>query len=705
MTGLSISNAAQIDVGQLPSIPRVLLKLIEASHKVDVSFKELAGVIQQDPALSAKVIAIANSPFYAQWNDVRDFNRLLVVLGLNTIKTIAITSAVHQFFSQFDTQLGKWMGTFWNRSLTCAYAARALAGLTSYDPADEAYLAGLLHKIGQLVLLKKNPADYQDILLKTALVSEMDARERELFGATSTEVGAYLIRKWDPDSFLSDAVLYQHEPADAVLDTPRLVKLINFAHKLSETREPLDSLCAEAELLFGLSQPVIEDMLEGVRSDVRRAAESLGIQFQPEADGSFDADTDEDRLELAKKVRDFALLNGANQHLNDSEQLDRALVAILQDLKILFGFSRTLVFLSDPDGMHLQAVTGSSSHFGQIEEFRIPVKPGRSLVTESLISRSTLSTLDKSSTPMASVLDSQLSMYLDTEGIFCLPLCHPEQDGGVIVAGLDTAEYQTLDRHRDLLLMFAGTAATTVYKCRALMDDRQHILDEERERRHREASRLAHEANNPLAVIKNYLQVLSMRLGDDKAVQDQVAILSEEIERVANIVLRMRDATDTGEKLEGTVDVNQLIRDLVGIFRVSHFATRDIKDILTLDDKLPPIATNRNSLKQILTNLIKNALESLPKNGVVSISTGDQVNVNGRQFVELVIADDGPGIPEEVMENIFNPVTSSKGREHAGLGLTIVRNLVSGLNGTISCRNKPKGGAEFVILLPRKTEQ
>jgi C4-dicarboxylate-specific signal transduction histidine kinase len=57
------------------------------------------------------------------------------------------------------------------------------------------------------------------------------------------------------------------------------------------------------------------------------------------------------------------------------------------------------------------------------------------------------------------------------------------------------------------------------------------------------------------------------------------------------------------------------------------------------------------------------------------------------------------------MENIFNPVTSSKGREHAGLGLTIVRNLVSGLSGTISCRNKPEGGAEFTILLPRKTGQ
>jgi HD-like signal output (HDOD) protein/nitrogen-specific signal transduction histidine kinase len=705
MTGLSISNAARIDVGQLPSIPRVLLKLIEASHKVDVSFKELAGVIQQDPALSAKVIAIANSPYYAQWNDVRDFNRLLVVLGLNTIKTIAITSAVHQFFSQFDTELGKWMGTFWSHSLTCAYAAKALANLTSYDPPDEAYLAGLLHKIGQLVLLKKKPTDYQDILLNPPLVTEIDAREREMFGATSTEVGAYLIRKWDPDSFLSDAVLYQHEPADAVLDTPRLVKLINFAHKLSEMYEPMESLCAEAELLFGLSQPVIEDMLEGVRSDVKRAADSLGIQFPAEGDGTFDADTEEERLELAKKVRDFALLNGAQQHLSSSEQLERALVAILQDLKILFGLSRTLVFLSEPDGKHLQAVTGSSTHFGQIEEFRIPIKPGRSLVTESLISRSSLSTFDATRAPMASVLDSQLSMHLETEGIFCLPLCHPEQDGGVIVAGLDAVGYQALDRHRDLLQMFSGTAAATVYKCRALMEDRQHILDEERERRHGEASRLAHEANNPLAVIKNYLQVLSMRLADDQAVQEQVAILSEEIERVANIVLRMRDATDTGEKLQGTVDINQLIQDLMGIFRVSHFATHDIRDELILDDNLPPIATNRNSLKQVLTNLIRNALESLPKKGVVSIRTGDQVNVNGRQYVELVIADNGPGIPEEVMENIFNPVTSSKGREHAGLGLTIVRNLVSGLSGTISCRNKPEGGAEFTILLPRKTGQ
>jgi len=160
MAGVSTINTTGFDAGQLPSIPQVLLKLIEACHKVDVSYQELADIIQLDAGLSSKIIAVANSPAYAQWNDVKDFNRLLVVLGLNTIKTIAITSAVHQFFSQFNPELGRWMGTFWRYSLTSAYSAKALARLTGYESVDEAYLAGLLHRVGQLVLLKKRPQEY-----------------------------------------------------------------------------------------------------------------------------------------------------------------------------------------------------------------------------------------------------------------------------------------------------------------------------------------------------------------------------------------------------------------------------------------------------------------------------------------------------------------------------------------------------------------
>ncbi|WP_172838900.1 HDOD domain-containing protein [Solemya velesiana gill symbiont] len=91
-------NAAQIDAGKLPVVPHVLLKLIEACHKVDVSFDEIAEIVKQDASLCTKILAVANSPLYFQWNNIDSLNRLLVVLGVDTIKTIAVTSVVQQFF-------------------------------------------------------------------------------------------------------------------------------------------------------------------------------------------------------------------------------------------------------------------------------------------------------------------------------------------------------------------------------------------------------------------------------------------------------------------------------------------------------------------------------------------------------------------------------------------------------------------------------
>ena len=257
MNAPSKKNAACLNVGKLPVIPQVLLKLIEACHKTNVSFEELSGLIKKDAALSSKVIAVANSPLYAQWRDAKDFNQLLVVLGLKTIKTIAITAAVHQFFSEFDGKADRFINSFWQTSLACAHTAKSLARLTGFESEDEAYLAGLLHKIGQLVLLRESPDDYSQLLLNTKADSSLDAGERELFGTTSTEVGAVLIDSWGLDSFLSDAILYQREPANLILDTSRLVKLINLSHKLSEGSDDAIQLFKEADLLFGLTQPLL----------------------------------------------------------------------------------------------------------------------------------------------------------------------------------------------------------------------------------------------------------------------------------------------------------------------------------------------------------------------------------------------------------------------------------------------------------------
>lgn len=104
-------------------------------------------------------------------------------------------------------------------------------------------------------------------------------------------------------------------------------------------------------------------------------------------------------------------------------------------------------------------------------------------------------------------------------------------------------------------------------------------------------------------------------------------------------------------------------------------------------------------------NLIKNAVEAMEGGGSITITSCDQVNVDGRPFVEIKVSDSGAGIPETVMRELFRPVSSTKGREHAGLGLTIVKRLVDELGGSIACRSAPGSGTRFQLLLPRRLKE
>ncbi|MES9977108.1 MAG: HDOD domain-containing protein, partial [Candidatus Thiodiazotropha sp.] len=86
----------------LPSPPAILIELIDSCNNSDVSFKHLAETIEKDAGVSSKVITAANSPFYRQWQEISDIQRLLVVLGIRSVRTIAINSAVQQFFNQLS---------------------------------------------------------------------------------------------------------------------------------------------------------------------------------------------------------------------------------------------------------------------------------------------------------------------------------------------------------------------------------------------------------------------------------------------------------------------------------------------------------------------------------------------------------------------------------------------------------------------------
>jgi len=212
--------------------------------------------------------------------------------------------------------------------------------------------------------------------------------------------------------------------------------------------------------------------------------------------------------------------------------------------------------------------------------------------------------------------------------------------------------------------------------------------------------RAIHEVANPLTIMRNYVNLLSDRLGTDSAVQRDLSIIGDEIERVARIV---RGITATEEiaapaaALE-LVSVNSIVSELVRMALGTLFAPNKVNVQIDLNPDVPPLPLQKDLLKQVLFNLAKNAVEAMHAGGYLKFTTRS-VDVDGQRQIEIEVADTGPGLPAAVASHLFEPVVSEKGGDHAGLGLTISRSLVERMNGHLSCTSTPQG-THFLIRLP-----
>jgi signal transduction histidine kinase len=225
------------------------------------------------------------------------------------------------------------------------------------------------------------------------------------------------------------------------------------------------------------------------------------------------------------------------------------------------------------------------------------------------------------------------------------------------------------------------------------------------------ARKVAHEVNNPLSIIKNYLKILGMKLGADNTAQDELRIVNEEIDRVALIIRQLTDLTSEKDRVRQTVDVNGLLRDLATIIEKSFSTASRIRFHLDLDPALPGLVTDRNGLKQVLINLLKNAIEAMRQGGNLYVRTKCLVTRDleemavkregkAEQYVEISVRDDGPGIPDAVRQRLFEPYVTTKGEGHSGLGLSVVHSIVKDLGGTIQCESAEGIGTTFVIRFP-----
>ena len=219
---------------RLPSLPTIALEVIELVQKKNVDIKHIADTIKMDPALSSKILKTVNSSFYGQAYSISTISHALVVLGLNSVKTLALGfSLVNNLADQGGEGFDHL--DYWKRSLFTATASKALSQKAGVVQQEEAFLGGLLQDLGMLTMNQTLGNDYNRLIAKTRGVHqalyEMEADQLEI---THPVVGQALADSWSLPELLTHAIRYHHEPEDAPDATRPLVQCVALGNMVAD---------------------------------------------------------------------------------------------------------------------------------------------------------------------------------------------------------------------------------------------------------------------------------------------------------------------------------------------------------------------------------------------------------------------------------------------------------------------------------------
>jgi signal transduction histidine kinase len=206
---------------------------------------------------------------------------------------------------------------------------------------------------------------------------------------------------------------------------------------------------------------------------------------------------------------------------------------------------------------------------------------------------------------------------------------------------------------------------------------------------------IAHEVNNPLGIIKNYLHLMQTELNNGNDPKANLKVVSEEVNRIAEIVRRLLDFHRPASPVTRDFDLWHIIEDCLRLLEQSQNKQR-VKVELP-DSRLPaPVHANPEELKQVFLNLFMNALDAMPLGGRLSVRM-----IHRRRTLLVQVADTGTGITPETMPHLFEPFFTTKAEgQGTGLGLYVCYGIIKRHGGRIAVRNRKDGGAEFTIRLP-----
>lgn len=736
-------------LSRLPSFPHVIVKILETLQDELADVSKLAILIEMDGPLSAKLLTAANSAIYRRQHQIHSINEAIHHMGWDMVKTLALSSAMHQIVNDLSSTERLDLARFWRHSLYSAIIGKHLAEKIPNVSEDEAYLSGLLHDIGRLALRVNYPDQYKGIFDSKDSQAYLLFEESRVFGTNHCEVGSLLVKDWHVGTFLQDAIAFHHKPSELLEQTSTLVKIVHLSASMSESyphilMEQLQS----AKEWFNLDFQEIDQILTESNLQVHAMAASLNINIDEVIQ---EESAEQDNLQYLSKISPMtkgAKLNKSDlaestktrttpnsnlaewsqrsaifstppdldspvssivaqtmliDHLEkmiDRESDDSAFNAsLLHTAWMICGAKQILIFEVD---MVNDRLIGKKMHSDQVwvEQFSFPLKHDVGMISDALLYRGVTDSFEQSDKGFVNLAEHQLMRLCGVDGMVCVPMLLGQKQMGVMVFAMDLQAAKEAAKNTFVIKALARIAAINLnLRHEKMMHETKHATQQDNTRQN-ELDKLLHETSNPLSTIRNYLEILRRKASGNQSFDQDIRIVNEEIDRVTQLIRQFVESSSASQDMPTNVNINQAILDVIALHESTYLKPVRINTTLNLANELPEIICNAYQLRQILINLTKNSAEAMPNGGDLSISTYTEYMPSQEKWILITIQDTGGGIDDMVLTKIFGDIESAKGGEHKGLGLNIVADLAEKLAGKISFRSTTGVGTVFELRLP-----
>lgn len=343
-----------------------------------------------------------------------------------------------------------------------------------------------------------------------------------------------------------------------------------------------------------------------------------------------------------------------------------------------------------------------------VENIAIDLGEPHNILTETVVNGAVFHVTNAWEHPL---MDDTMRRLVISSEFVTVPLIVKNEAIGVLFADNAFSGRPITGESIEVLTMFAAQAAIAIENAQILGDLEEKVLELEEAYRNLEkaqdmiirneklaaigevSARLAHEIRNPLATIGGFAKSIQKKYGDRERSIRNANIIVEEVHRLEHILSNVLDFTKNGIPRKVPGNLNDLVRKTLSMMEGDIFS-KGVVVVLDLAEESLESEYDEAQIKQVLVNIIQNAINAMPEGGALEIKT-----LSGDREIRIEIRDTGVGIPSQHLENIFEPFFTTRGNG-TGLGLSISHRIIQNHGGRMEITSKEKGGTTVLIMLP-----